>query len=135
MRIATGILSFFFMIFVFYQGNHPLPEFSRSENETMSLISNFMGIFLILGLAFVFNKPRVSKTWFIVAGSIGLLGAVSPTKEFASWGVICFIFAFMSHKAIKEISRKRNIEQDIDHLKSELDRLKQENDVLKKKID
>ncbi|CAM3485133.1 hypothetical protein [Marinicrinis lubricantis] len=137
MRIAAGILSFFFMLFVFNQSLTPTPSLTWEENENLETFGTMMGVIMIIGLAFVFTKPNVSRGAFIAAGVIGILAGLAENipNEMMAWGGTNLLFAWMSHKGMKEGagSRSDSVDKDTAQLREEINRLKVENELLKKR--
>lgn len=128
MRIATGILSLLFALFAFYQAGQPAPmDVTLSEHENFVGWTSFIGVFLVIGMAFVFKKPKISAVVYAVAGLIGILAGIGSTlvpNEVISYGVVSVIFSFMSLGGLKESpstgNSQQNIDKDIEKLKLEI---------------
>jgi hypothetical protein len=109
-RRATQIISLVLMVIVFIQScavtvggsaSESLSTTSAEKSEAEDLaaagsVGILVALMWLVAGAFVMSKPRVSMWVFGVAGAFALVGGGSGFSDLYFWGVVSFIFAFMS---------------------------------------
>ena len=107
MKIAIGIIAILLSFAIGFQscavglGGSLTSDQKTTEAAALGVL---VALLFIIGGAFAFAKPKVSRVVFIIAAVCAFAAASSPGsfKDMIFWGVASSIFAVMSHFAMKE---------------------------------
>lgn len=104
MRVATGIIFAFWLVFMFFKFLTTQPV--DYDGETTRILSGGLIFVQFIAWAFVFTLPFTTFSILVVAEVIALLLAITYQPGYSVFAVVNLIFLIMSFAAHKELQKK-----------------------------
>lgn len=105
MRVATGIIFAFWLIFMFFKFLTTQPV--DFDGEIIRTLSGGLIFIQFIAWAFIFTKPFITFVILVIAELIALLLALTYQPSYMIFAVVNLIFVIMSLVGHNELSKKK----------------------------
>ncbi|WP_427181972.1 hypothetical protein [Paenibacillus sp. TC-CSREp1] len=104
MRVATGIIFAFWLVFMLYKFMTTQPV--DYDGETTRILSGGLIFVQFIAWAFIFTKPFTTFSILVMVEVLSLLLAITYQPGYSVFAIVNLIFLIMSFAGHKELQKK-----------------------------